>query len=171
MERGARQAYAPRSELVGWLSITSSKTLTAALCWAPRGKGDFMNRMPSPGDECNEAPELNPVDIARYTIDGSNGASTLPQDPADEPKAVLERLDIDTAMVEALRNALAPGHGSLGPGWDGSEPYQRGEARRPTDLSVLTQGPPELARRCDIDLAVLDALHHAKGHDPEVPGA
>ena len=147
-----------------------------------------MDRL-SPGDDRNQVPEPNRVDNSS-TLDGSNSESTYHWDQAHaltapprlsngheiqpapaEPWAVIERLDIDTAMVEALRSALASDHGSSGPGWAGSGPNPHGDTSRPTDLGILTQGPRELTRRGDIDLAVLDALRQAMGPDSEVPGA
>ena len=120
-----------------------------------------MDLLRSPGDDCNEALESNCLDPTGF----SSAESIL------EPRTPTERLDIDTAMVEALRSALASDHGSSGPGWEGSEPYQLGDDTRSTDLGVLALGPPQLARRDDIDLAMLDALRQAMSPDHEVPRA
>ncbi|HVA04952.1 MAG TPA: hypothetical protein VMU64_14540 [Acidimicrobiales bacterium] len=74
-------------------------------------------------------------------------------------------------MVEALKCAMASEHGSSGPGWATPDRGQLGDARRSIELGVSMWGPPELTQRCDIDLAVLDALRHAMGSGSEVPGA
>jgi hypothetical protein len=154
------------------------------------GKGDSVDRQPAPSDDGNEAPESNRPDFNGYNIDGVYGESFVQWDRtsvltarprftwgeanqvvAAEPKSLTGRTDIDTAMVEALRSALASDPGPPGPAWAASEQDQLGDVRRSADLVALTWGPPELARRCDIDLAMLDALRHAMGPDPEVPGA
>jgi hypothetical protein len=156
------------SRFVGRQSIKSSETLTAGPVWPPRGKGDFMDRLSSPSDDCNRAPESNGADLTGYSIDGSYGPSFVQWDQTSE---LTGRTDIDSAMVEALRCALAVDRGPPGSGWEASEQDQLGDVRRSADLRALTTGPPDLARRFDIDLAVLDALRHAMGPEPEVPGA
>jgi hypothetical protein len=102
------------SRFVGWQSIKSSETLTAGPVWAPRGKGDFMDRLSSPSDDCNRDPESNGADLTGYSIDGAYGQSFVQWDQTSE---LTGRTDIDTAMVEAFavrlgRGRPAPRHGS-----------------------------------------------------------
>ncbi len=149
-----------------------------------------MGRLPSPGDDFNELPEADPAYCTRLNLVGAvdqpvleddlvtSGASLslvadgeAVQERPPAPKALHGRADIDCAMVEALKSAMASDHSPSGLGWASPDRDQFGGARRSIELAVSTWGPPELARRCDIDLAVLDALRLAMGPDPEVPYA
>lgn len=190
MESRCSGAYAAEGRSAGWLSITSSKTLTACPRRVPRGEGDFMVRPLSPGNDPNEFPQADRAHSTRFNMVGAPdqqfvedatvtpGASLslladddgpLASPPA--PRALSGRADIDTAMVEALKSAMASDHGPSGSGWDTPDREQFGDARRSIDLMVSTWGPPEFAGRCDIDLAMLDALRLAMGADPGVPDA
>ena len=151
-----------------------------------------MDGLPSPGDDLNELPEADGANLNRFTSVGATDQSFLENDTttyvaslsllpdgdvtqgrAPEPKALTGRADIDSAMVEALKSAMASEHGPSGPGWETPNRDQFGDAHRSIDLGVSRWGPPEFAGRCDIDLAMLDALRHAMGAGPglEVPDA
>lgn len=149
-----------------------------------------MGRPLSPGDDCSEFPDVDGTNLNRFNIVRATDQSFLGDDAETQvtpfslladgddtqvrstvPKALTGRADIDSAMVEALKSAMASDHGPSGPGWETPNRDQFGGARRSIDLGVSTWGPPELARRCDIDLAMLDALRHAMGAGPEVPDA
>lgn len=149
-----------------------------------------MVRPLSPGNDPNEFAQADRAHCTRFNMVGAadqpfvEDATVTPGAPlsllADDdgtlasppvPRPLDGRADIDSAMVEALKSAMATDHGPSGSGWDTPNREQLGDARRSIDLMVSSWGPPEFKGRCDIDLAMLDALRLAMGADPGVPDA
>lgn len=88
-----------------------------------------------------------------------------------ESSTLIGRRDIDTAMLDALRHATVSDHGLSGPGWvapDRSQ-FERGQlevVRQTPHHGESTSGTAPLAKRSDIDEAMLDTLRHAIVSDP-----
>lgn len=81
-----------------------------------------------------------------------------------ESPTLVGRPDIDTAMLDALRDVVGSDHGSGAPAWARTDRDQIAVVYGPTNLghSTCTSSPPS---RADIDSAMLDALRHAIGSD------
>lgn len=147
-----------------------------------------MVQVPPPGDHSNAAPG---TDAARFddsyvakALDGwvsqlgqashlvhhpfptGNGGSQ--RFPTEQP-TLKGRDDIDTAMVEALRQAKVCDRGFPLSGWVASEPDQLGVSPRSGDQGASTRQPLEPARRSDVDQAMPEALGQARVSDSKPP--
>jgi hypothetical protein len=78
-----------------------------------------------------------------------------------EAPTLIGRPDIDTAVLDALRDVMGSDDGAGTPAWPMTGRDQIGVAYRSADQDDSTCGASRLAGRSDIDTAMLDALRHA----------
>lgn len=147
--------YAHRSRSTTWSFDDVVRDPDGLPLWAPRGKGESMDRVPSPRDVANEEPAacIGHFDALHVvgTVDGSfvRPASSRPDPAAQEPARThppfTGRSDIETAMLDALRSAMVCDSG----------------------LPIPAPMAPVRDKRSDIDTAMLEALRHAYVCDHE----
>ena len=82
-----------------------------------------------------------------------------------ESPTLIGRPDIDTAMLDALRDVMGSDDGSGSRAWARTDRDQIGVAYRSAEQGDSMCGSSPLASRSDIDTAMLDALRHAIASD------
>jgi hypothetical protein len=134
------------------------------------------------------APSASSAEMARTSsaaLNGSNNAGTVsasrhqlhePNEFVDrsefmgdgacsevrfESPTLIGRPDIDTAMLDALRDVMGSDDGAGTPEWARTDRDRIGVAYRSTGQDDSACGASPLVRRSDIDTAMLDALRHA----------